>query len=75
MTHRNATTGKYVRYNRILAEEFLYARTWRSEAELAAALEVWNQHYNYHRPHAAHAGQPPASRTPTWVNNVLASYI
>ncbi|WHF25126.1 DDE-type integrase/transposase/recombinase (plasmid) [Kocuria rhizophila] len=33
-------------------------------AEPAAALEVWNRHYNYHRPHGAHGGQPPASTTP-----------
>ena len=66
--------GKVERYNRILAEEFLYARIWRSEAERAAALEVWNRHYNYHRPHGAHDGQPPASATPTRVSNVMASY-
>ncbi|MCL6424287.1 IS481 family transposase, partial [Brachybacterium sp. JHP9] len=39
-----------------------------------AALEVWNLHYNYHRPHGTHGGQPPASATPARVNNVLASY-
>lgn len=66
--------GKVERYNRILVEEFLYARTWNSEAERAAALEIWNQHYNYHRPHGAHDGQPPASSTPLRVSNVLASY-
>ena len=66
--------GKIERYNRILAEEFLYARVWHSEHERAAALEVWNRHYNYHRPHGAHGGQPPASATPTHVNNVLTSY-
>ncbi len=67
--------GKVERYNRILAEEFLYARTWHSEAERAAALQVWNRHYNYHRPHGAHDGLPPASATPRHINNVLASYI
>ena len=66
--------GKIERYNRILAEEFLYARTWHSETERAAALKIWNQHYNYHRPHGAHGGQPPASATPSRVNNVLTSY-
>lgn len=66
--------GKIERYNRILAEELLYARAWHSEQERAAALEAWNLHYNYHRPHSAHGGQPPASATPSQVNNVLASY-
>ncbi len=42
--------GKVERYNRILAEEFLYAREWTSEADRAEALGIWNIHYNYHRP-------------------------
>jgi transposase InsO family protein len=66
--------GKIERYNRILAEEFLYARIWHSEQERANAIDTWNLHYNYHRPHGANQGQPPASSTPTSVNNVLASY-
>lgn len=66
--------GKVERYNRILAEEFLYARIWHSEAERVDALEAWNLCNNYHRPHSAHSGQPPASATPSRVNNVLASY-
>lgn len=66
--------GKVERYNRILAEEFLYARIWHSEQQRADALVIWNRHYNYHRPHSAHDGQPPASQTPLHVNNVLASY-
>jgi transposase InsO family protein len=66
--------GKVERYNRILAEEFLYARTWTSEAQRSEALKVWNIHFNYHRPHTAAAGQPPASRLATGVTNVMASY-
>ena len=66
--------GKVERYNRILAEELLYARTWRSEQERVDALATWNVHYNYHRPHGAHDGQPPASTTQLRVNKVLASY-
>lgn len=66
--------GKVERYNRILAEGFLYARTWTSEDQREKALETWNLHYNYHRPHGVHDGKPPASATPSRVNNVLASY-
>ncbi|WP_350353341.1 IS481 family transposase [Microbacterium sp. A8/3-1] len=66
--------GKVERYNRILAEEFLYARIWTSEIQRERALETWNLHYNYHRPHGAHRGKPPASATPAHVNIVLASY-
>ncbi|KOV67906.1 IS481 family transposase [Streptomyces sp. MMG1121] len=66
--------GKVERYNRIVAEEFLYARTWTSEDQRRAALDVWNIHYNYHRPHSAAAGQPPAARLRDRVTNVVASY-
>ncbi len=66
--------GKVERYNRILAEEFHYARTWISEDQRAQALQVWNVHYNYHRPHGTADGQPPASRTPTGVTNVMTPY-
>lgn len=66
--------GKIERYNRILAEEFLYARTWTSEDDRRVAIDVWNIHYNYHRPHGAADGQPPATLVPIRVTNVLASY-
>lgn len=66
--------GKVERYNRILSEEFLYIRTWASEQEREQDVATWNLHYNYHRPHGAHGGQPPACTTPSRVNNVLASY-
>lgn len=67
--------GKVERYNRILAEEFLYARTWTSEQQRTDALKVWNIHFNYHRPHGAIGGHPPASKTTNGVTNVMASYI
>jgi transposase InsO family protein len=66
--------GKVERYHRILAEEFLYARTWTSEQHRTEALQVWNVHYNYHRPHTAAGNQPPATRLHTRVTNVTASY-
>jgi transposase InsO family protein len=66
--------GKVERYNRILSEEFLYARTWTSEHQRADALTVWNIHDNYHRPHTAAGNQPPATRLHTGVTNVMASY-
>jgi transposase InsO family protein len=66
--------GKVERYNRILAEEFLYARTWTSEGQRSEALTVWNVHYNYHRPHTAAGDQPPVARLHSGVTNVMASY-
>ncbi|WP_116111972.1 IS481 family transposase [Austwickia chelonae] len=66
--------GKVERYNRILAEEVLYARAYSSEADRATAIAIWNLHYNYHRPHSAAGGQPPATRVHATVTNVLPSY-
>lgn len=63
--------GKVERYNRLLAEEFLYARPFTSDAQRTAALAIWNVHYNYHRSHTACGNQPPASRTPARVMNVM----
>lgn len=70
--HTPRHNGKVERYNRILAEELLYARIWTSEAERAAAIGVWNVHYNCHRPHTAVGDQPPASRLHPSVTNVMA---
>ncbi|HIW61734.1 MAG TPA: DDE-type integrase/transposase/recombinase, partial [Candidatus Stackebrandtia excrementipullorum] len=66
--------GKVERYQRILAEELLYARHFTSEEARSAAIAVWNIHYNYHRPHSGAEGQPPASRLSEGVTNVQPSY-
>ena len=66
--------GKVERYNRILSEQFLYARTWTSENQRTEALNVWNVHYNYDRPHTAAGFQPPVTRLNAAVTNVMASY-
>ena len=66
--------GKVERYNRILAEECLYARSYSSEQQRRDAVAVWNHHYNYHRPHTACRSQPPATRVPAHVTNVMTSY-
>ena len=56
--HTPRHNGTVKRYNQILGEELLYARIWTCEAERAAAITVWNIHYNYHRAHAAVGNQP-----------------
>lgn len=66
--------GKVERYQRILAEELLYAREFTSEDARSAAIEVWNIHYNYHRPHSGASGRPPVSRLQVGVTNVQPSY-
>ena len=66
--------GKVERYQRILAEECLYAHAFYSENERREAISVWVHHYNYHRPHTACADQPPATRVHERVDNVMTSY-
>ena len=46
------------RYQRIMAEEVLYAHEYGCEDERSAAIRVWNIHYNHHRPHSAADGRP-----------------
>jgi transposase InsO family protein len=56
-----ATNGKVERFNRTLADEWAYARLWRTDASRARALDPWLHRYNHHRHHTA-IGGPPASR-------------
>lgn len=44
------------------------------DAGHSEAIAVWNIHYNYHRPHSAAGGKPPATRLTTGVTNVQPSY-
>jgi transposase InsO family protein len=66
--------GKVERYQRTLATELLYVRPWISEEQRSAGIATWLIHYNYHRPHTAAGGQPPASRLKTGVTNVMSNY-
>ena len=67
--YRPQSNGKVERFNRTMADEFLYAHTFRSENERRRRLDRWVHDYNHHRNHTA-IGGPPASR----VHNVCGSY-
>ncbi|MCC7077738.1 MAG: transposase [Acidimicrobiia bacterium] len=67
--YRPQTNGKVERFNRTMADEFHYARVFRSEAERRRRLQRWIHTYNLHRNHTA-IGGPPASR----VHNVTGHY-
>ena len=56
--------GKVERYNRLLADEVLYARPYTSERERKALLPAFLHRYNHHRGHTALKGASPASRVP-----------
>jgi transposase InsO family protein len=58
--------GKVERLNRTLASEWAYRQVFTSNAQRAAALAPWLEHYNTRRRHSALGGRPPISRlTPT----------
>jgi len=54
--------GKVERLNRTLATEWAYREPFTSNAERAAALAPWLEHYNTERRHSALGGHPPISR-------------
>lgn len=62
--YRPQTNGKVERFHRTLADEWAYARLYRSDAERCDEFNVWLHTYNYHRGHTALGGKPPASRVP-----------
>lgn len=68
--YRPQTNGKVERFNRTLAAEWAYARTYASEAEREAAYQDWLHNYNHHRPHTGIDGQTPSAR----VHNLSGKY-
>jgi len=54
--------GKVERLNRTLQTEWAYRQPFSSNAERAAALAPWLEHYNTQRRHSALGGYPPTSR-------------
>ncbi len=67
--YRPQTNGKTERFNRTLAEEFLYNYQFRSEPDRRRRLQNWIHTYNLHRHHTA-INNTPASR----VNNLTGHY-
>jgi transposase InsO family protein len=62
--YRPQTNGKVERFHRTLADEWAYARLYRSDAERCQDFPAWLHTYNHHRGHTALGGHPPASRVP-----------
>ncbi len=67
---RPRTNGKAERLIQTLLNEWAYARVYGSSSERAAALPLYLDRYNYHRPHGSLSHQPPASR----LNNLVGNY-
>jgi len=68
--YRPQTNGKVERFHRTLADEWAYARLYRTDAERSEAFTTWLHAYNHHRGHTALGGQPPATR----VTNLSGQY-
>jgi transposase InsO family protein len=64
LPYRPQTNGKVERFHRTLADEWAYARLYRSDADRCDEFPRWLHTYNHHRGHTALKGQPPASRVP-----------
>jgi transposase InsO family protein len=62
--YRPQTNGKVERFHRTLADEWAYARLYRSDTQRCDEFPRWLHTYNHHRGHTALRGQPPASRVP-----------
>jgi transposase InsO family protein len=61
------TNGKVERLNRTLLREWAYSRMFTSNAERAACLAPFIEHYNTRRRHSSLGGLPPISRlSTTW---------
>ena len=54
--------GWVERLNRTLATEWVYRQVFTTNAERAAALAPWIEHYNTRRRHSALGGLPSISR-------------
>lgn len=68
--YRPQTNGKVERFNRTLATEWAYARTYTNDEARTATYQAWIHYYNHHRPHTGIDGAVPADR----VHNLTGNY-
>ncbi|WP_310376530.1 IS481 family transposase [Catenuloplanes atrovinosus] len=59
---RPQTNGKVERFHRTLTEEWAYHQPYTTDTARNNAYPHWLDWYNYHRPHTALGGHPPAHR-------------
>ena len=69
--YRPQTNGKAERFIQSALREWAYGFTYQNSSERTAALEYWNHHYNWHRPHQGIGGAAPMSRLNKSRNNLL----
>ncbi len=69
--YRPQTNGKAERFIQSALREWAYGFTYQHSTERTSALDRWNHHYNWHRPHQGIGGAVPMSRLPALGNNLL----
>lgn len=69
--YRPQTNGKAERFIQSALREWAYGFTYQHSSERTAALDHWNHHYNWHRPHQGIGGAAPMSRLNKSRNNLL----
>jgi transposase InsO family protein len=69
------TNGKAERFIQSALREWAYARAYRRSDQRNTELARWLHGYNWHRPHASLAGQPPVTRLGLNRNNLLRLHI
>ena len=69
--YRPQTNGKAERFIQSALREWAYGWTYQHSTERTQALNSWQHHYNWHRPHAGIGGAAPMSRLPASRHNVL----
>jgi transposase InsO family protein len=69
--YRPQTNGKAERFIQSALREWAYGFTYQHSSQRTAALDHWNHHYNWHRPHQGIGGLAPMSRLHQSRNNLL----
>ena len=69
--YRPQTNGKAERFIQSALREWAYGFTYQNSSERTTALDHWNHHYNWHRPHQGIGGATPMSRLNQSRNNLL----
>ena len=69
--YRPQTNGKAERFIQSALREWAYGFTYQHSSQRTAALDDWNHHYNWHRPHQGIGGAAPMSRLTKSRNNLL----
>jgi transposase InsO family protein len=69
--YRPQTNGKAERFIQTALREWAYARMYPLSKQRIQELPRWLHRYNWHRPHASLAGQPPITRVQSTEDNLV----